>query len=196
MLRLHPFQDEPALDGLSLEAALRWSRSELQLQFRLKGPKDQLICPPETAEPRRLDGLWNSTCLEAFFGIPGLTQYWEFNISPSGDWNLYRLEDYRRGLTRETGMGIQAISFQRSVGDSECSLEAEICLDLGETFVAVGELEYSLTAVVEQKDFGLSFWALQHCSDEADFHRRESFRFTEPNNPVNGDNKTEDILVL
>ena len=134
-----------------------------------------MVCPSQTATPQRLDGLWQSTCLEAFFAIPGEAHYWEFNLSPSGDWNLYRLEEYRQGLRQEQGMGISAISLEKEVLGNAVQLKAEVALDLGETLRAEKTLEGSLTAVIEQKGVGCSFWALQHCGEEADFHRRESF---------------------
>ena len=175
MLRLHPFQQDARLKGIVLEGHLRWVADQLQLQFRLQAPQEELVCPSQTATPQRLDGLWQSTCLEAFFAIPGEAHYWEFNLSPSGDWNLYRLEDVRQGLRQEQGMGISTISLEQEVLGDAVQLKAEVVLDLGETLRAEKTLEGSLTAVIDQQGVGCSFWALQHCGEEADFHRRESF---------------------
>src|SRR4051812_33386339 len=45
----------------------------------------------------RADGLWQSTCFEAFFAQAGNPTYWEVNLSPAKQaWNLYRFEDYRK----------------------------------------------------------------------------------------------------
>ena len=175
MLRLHPFKQDARLQGIALEGHLRWVADQLQLQFRLQGPQEDLVCPSQTATAQRLDGLWQSTCLEAFFAVPGEPHYWEFNLSPSGDWNLYRLEEYRQGLRQEQGMGIRAISLEKEVLGNAVQLKAEVALDLGETLRAEKTLEGSLTAVIEQQGVGCSFWALEHCGEEADFHRRESF---------------------
>ena len=175
MLQLHPFQQDSVLKGIVLEGHLRLVTNQLLLHFRLEAPLKQLVCPSQSATPQRLDGLWNSTCLEAFFAVPGEPHYWEFNLSPSGDWNLYRLEDVRQGLRQEQGMGISAISLEKEVLGNAVQLKAEVALDLGETLGAEKTLEGSLTAVIEQEGFGCSFWALQHCGEEADFHRRESF---------------------
>ncbi len=32
------------------------------------------------------------------------TKYWEFNLSPAGDWNVYRFTDYRQGMEEETAI--------------------------------------------------------------------------------------------
>ncbi len=175
MLRLHPFRQDSGLKGIVLEGHIRWVADQLLLQFRLQGPQKKLVFPSQTDAPQRLDGLWNSTCLEAFFGVPGKPHYWEFNLSPSGDWNLYRLDDYRQGLLQEEGMGIRAISLQKEDLGSAVQLKADIAIDLGETLRAHHSLEGSLTAVIEQQGVGCSHWALKHCGEEADFHRRESF---------------------
>jgi len=175
VLRLHPFRQESRLQGIVLEGHLRWVADQLQLQFRLQAPQEELVCPSQTATPQRLDGLWQSTCLEAFFAIPGEAHYWEFNLSPSGDWNLYRLEDVRQGLRQEQGMGISTISLEQEVLGDAVQLKAEVVLDLGETLRAEKTLEGSLTAVIDQQGVGCSFWALQHYGEKADFHRRESF---------------------
>ena len=85
------------------------------------------------------------------------------------------MEEYRQGLRQEQGMGISAISLEKEVLGNAVQLKAEVALDLGETLRAEKTLEGSLTAVIEQQGVGCSFWALQHCGEEADFHRRESF---------------------
>ena len=133
MLRLHPFKQDARRQGIVLEGNLRWFDNQLLLEFRLQGPQEDLVCPSQTATAQRLDGLWQSTCLEAFFAIPGEAHYWEFNLSPSGDWNLYRLEEYRQGLRQEQGMGISAISLEKEVLGNAVQLKAEVALDLGET---------------------------------------------------------------
>ena len=49
--------------------------------------------PPSPVNPQRLDGLWNTTCFEAFYATPGIyarrTAYTELNLSPSGNFNAY-----------------------------------------------------------------------------------------------------------
>jgi hypothetical protein len=40
---------------------------------------------------------------------------------------------------------------------------------------AVQPLELAVTAVLEQRNGLISYWALQHGGPEADFHRRDGF---------------------
>jgi hypothetical protein len=149
----------------------------LELVWRLTGDLDALVLPEPSQSRRRCDGLWQTTCLEAFWGFAGQQAYWELNLAPSGDWNLYRLSHYRGPLTPVALVVPPAWQVRRTVGELEVAVE----LDLGEVAggdesgVAVLPLEISLTAVIEQVGQGVSYWALTHTGAEPDFHRRDSF---------------------
>jgi hypothetical protein len=139
---------------------------------------DALVLPDPSETRRRCDGLWQTTCLEAFWGFARKQPYWELNLAPSGDWNLYRLSHYRGPLAPVALAAAPPWQVRRRAGELEVAVE----LDLGE--VAGGDesgvaglpLEVSLTAVIEQVGQGVSYWALAHTGAEPDFHRRDSFR--------------------
>lgn len=59
----------------------------LWLWFRISGVQE-LLCPPRAPRPQRCDDLWQHTCLEAFVAESGHEGYWEFNLAPSGHWNV------------------------------------------------------------------------------------------------------------
>ena len=149
----------------------------LELVWRLTGDLNALVLPEPSQSRRRCDGLWKTTCLEAFWGFAGQDAYWELNLAPSGDWNLYGLSHYRGPLTPVELEAPPAWQVRRSARELELAVE----LDLGE--VAGGDesgvaglpLEVSLTAVIEQVGQGVSYWALAHTGAEPDFHRRDSF---------------------
>jgi len=149
----------------------------LELVWRLNGDLDALVLPDASQSRRRCDGLWQTTCLEAFWGFAGQQAYWELNLAPSGDWNLYRLSHYRGPLTPVTLVVPPAWKERRSARE----LEVAVDLDLSE--VTAGNepgvsglpLEISLTAVIEQVGQWVSYWALAHTGAEPDFHRRDSF---------------------
>ena len=149
----------------------------LELVWRLTGDLDALVLPEPSQSRRRCDGLWQTTCLEAFWGFAGQDAYWELNLAPSGDWNLYRLSHYRGPLEPVALAAAPALQLRRTAGELEVAVE----LDLGE--VAGGDepgvaglpLEVSLTAVIEQVGQGVSYWALAHTGVEPDFHRRDGF---------------------
>ena len=104
---LHPFGGAAAWPGPGAVPALRASARRLPAMLELSWTlasegadlETLLRLPPTAPEPRRLDDLWRHTCFEAFVAVAEQEPYLELNLSPSGDWNVYGLEGYRRGLT-------------------------------------------------------------------------------------------------
>lgn len=178
---LLPFQAEPQLQGLALNCtAEREPRGVLRLRYRLSGPLQQILLPPLSPAPCRRDGLWQSTCFEAFLGRQGEANYWEINLAPSGDWNLYALSGYRNNLQPEARVNRLPFTQNRQPSDPAepdglQQLDLELVLDLREWMDADAPLELSATAVMEHQTFGCSYWAWQHTGADADFHRRDSF---------------------
>ncbi|MFM8525175.1 MAG: DOMON-like domain-containing protein [Cyanobacteriota bacterium] len=181
--RLRPFPGAlpvAVTDTLDLQGALERYREGLRLRFRLQGAIDQLILPPAAAEPARCDGLWQHTCFEAFWGVPGAEGYWELNASPSGAWNLYGFDRYRQGLRPTSLSAPPRIAWtltraDAAAGPDRLELELELHGPAPEA-VPPGGLEASLTAVLEHREGGLSYWALRHPGPEPDFHDRQGFR--------------------
>lgn len=167
--RLQPFCHHGAPD-LSLEAMARVIRTaegpaQLALQFRLSSVS-ALRIPDPLPSPRRLDGLWQHTCLEAFVADPAGPGYWEFNLAPSGDWNAYHLSGYRTGLRQEAFYA--DLPLARSAAGQALVLDLRCPLPPGlqeRPVLAVG-----LTAVLEDRSGSLSYWALCHPGAEPDFH--------------------------
>ncbi|MCP9815610.1 DOMON-like domain-containing protein [Synechococcus sp. GreenBA-s] len=176
--RLVPFDPAAAPAGVQLEGDLQRTDGRLQLRYQLADPSGAIRIPPATPVPARRDGLWNRTCLELFLAVPGAAPYWEFNLSPSGDWNVYRLSGYRQGLAPEPAVVALPFAVARR-GDG---LELELTVQLAPLVAADQPLQVAVTAVLEQHapagDSGegpLSFWALGHPGPEADFHGRAGF---------------------
>ena len=155
----------------SVSVQVNWTGPHLSLEYEIKGDLNTLVLPPLNSKPKRLDELWKHTCFEAFLGLNNDPHYWELNISPSGDWNLYSFSNYRTGQSLETR--IHKMNHEILESNSTCH-RSKITLDvsnfLPETLIPIG-----LTAVIEHRDSSKTYWAIRHCSDQPDFHIRESF---------------------
>lgn len=169
---LQPFQPEPWLEALQLEGTADWQAGVLHLTFALADPGGSVLIPEPSTDPQRRDGLWQSTCMEAFFAVAGAPHYWELNLAPSGHWNLYRLEAYRQGLQPEPAISALPHRLQRSAS----GLTLELDVPLQSVLNPCAELELSLTAVLEHHGQGCSYWAWDHVADAPDFHQRGSFQ--------------------
>ena len=178
---LVPFSAEPQLEGLSLDCAAHWQDGLLTLHYSLSGALQPILLPASAAEQRRRDELWQTTCFEAFLGRPGQPKYWEINLAPSGDWNLYALSDYRTGLQPEASVSQLPFTMDRLQSDPADPqtlqrLDLEVVVDLSALIRADAPLELSATTVLEHRELGCTYWAWRHTGPEADFHRRESFQ--------------------
>ncbi|MEM6447543.1 MAG: DOMON-like domain-containing protein [Cyanobacteria bacterium P01_D01_bin.123] len=171
-LVLQPFPEAISTPNVTLRgSASRQSRS-LALTYVLQGNLTELTLPGVSSGRDRRDLLWQTTCFEWFLRQPEHSTYWEFNVSPSGDWNAYRFSDYRQHITEETA--IEALPF-RVTRTEEC-FQLEVEVNLGGILVAKTPIEVAIAAVIQTQSGELSYWALHHPKERADFHAREGFR--------------------
>jgi hypothetical protein len=164
-------QASAALPDLQVTGWIDRSGDLLEIQYQLVGDLAGLTIAAPVALPSRRFALWEATCLEFFVATLGQPHYWEFNLSPSGDWNVFRLEDYRQGLRNEEL--VPALPFQVSCQARELTLS--LSLSLGGLVDRSEDLEMAMTAVLQDRSGAFSYWAVSHPGPEADFHRRDGF---------------------
>ncbi|MCX5965578.1 MAG: DOMON-like domain-containing protein [Cyanobacteria bacterium] len=140
----------------------------LILQYEMTGAIESILMA-EREYPTRQMGLWETTCFECFFGVPGQDWYWEVNLSAAGHWNVFKLDGYRSRLREELAIEELTILIDRS------AFSLEIQFDLSLLGLENSELELSVTAVMADKLDEISYWAVCHAGVEADFHLRDSF---------------------
>ena len=143
----------------------------LAIRYDLHGPLADLMIPAPADLPSRQPGLWEETCFEFFLGIKDSPQYWEFNLSPAGPWNVYRFDGYRHGMAEETAFTSLAFSVRRRSDSLRLALELEV----GRIVSADQPLEVGIAAVIKLAGGELNYWALTHPGPQPDFHRRDSF---------------------
>lgn len=173
-LVVHPTERGPA--GLSVSASLGIAGSEdgpgWLLLYRVEGDIDALTIPVPAAGPA--DGLWRHTCLEAFVQDGDGPGYHEFNLSPSGQWAVYRFSGERQRVADDRPPAVgPSISVERSA--QSMTLHAWI----PRTLLPPHPTAIGLTAVIETEDGRVSHWALQHPRDDRpDFHHRAGWTHT------------------
>ena len=143
----------------------------LSLSYMLPGPLADIIIPTPADVPSRKYGLWEETCFEFFICAEGSDDYWEFNLSPAGHWNVYRFTSYRLGMREELAF----LSLPFSVGVNTGSLHLSLELGLEKIFPAGHVLKIAIGAVIKSIYGKITYWALDHPGSQPDFHRGESF---------------------
>ncbi len=175
-------QDPQEAPDLLLSAEFIWREEGiLELSYNIRPAQrygDLLDLALPSSEPKfdltsgqRLDDLWKHSCFEAFLGLPGSEKYWELNLSPSGDWNLYSFETYRRGGKTSREATSPLVRVRRKRRDFRC----DVILNLRPWWPVEALPELGLTMVLEDNKGRLSYWALSHPGEVADFHDRRSF---------------------
>jgi hypothetical protein len=162
---LKPFTSSESSAAVSLYARAELRAEELFITFEIKGVLAPIVIPSIAPSPERRDRLWESTCFEVFFGLAGTEEYWEVNVSPSGDWNLYHFDGYRQGMKAASGMGIK--NFNRNK-KSESALQLSFSISLPDREPT--PLDLALTAVLDGLPGDSRYWALTHVNPAPDFH--------------------------
>jgi hypothetical protein len=141
------------------------------LTFRLEGDISALRIP-EVGTPRRTDNLWQHTCFEAFIMAGEGPAYREFNFSPAGAWAVYDFAGYRNGGTLEN-------EFSPDIEVHKDADRLELVAEIPQGLLPHGNtLRMGLSAVVENVDAILSYWALRHPPGKPDFHHTDAFALT------------------
>ena len=106
---LQPFSAGNPASPFAITGTISRRDTRLSISYLLTGPLQDLIIAPPADKPARQWVLWEHTCLELFLATRNAPDYWEFNLSPAGHWNLFHLTGYRQGIQEEPAF--QALPF-------------------------------------------------------------------------------------
>ncbi len=148
----------------------------LAVTYIFEGDLDQVRVP--LRRPPRVAGrLWQHTCCEIFIARKGVPTYHEFNLSPSGEWAGYEFACYRNGVPFVDESNVEELNPHVTVHGAarKLELDALIRLDRLSPMHLDATLSLALSAVVEDQDGSLSYWALRHPAGKPDFHHTDAF---------------------
>lgn len=172
-IRLARHPDTPESSVHHIEARVcRRPEGSMQITYAMHGTLDRLRIPPP-ALPARTDGLWRHTCFELFIKRAGGPAYHEFNFSPSGAWAAYSFAGYRAHAAPAEQVPNPHIEV--SFRADRLTLEATVPLELIFPQHASVPIELAISAVVEELDGRLGYWALRHAPGKPDFHHPHAY---------------------
>ena len=164
----YPAPNPPAIEITGIATR---QEDHLSIHYDVRGDVE-IIHFPAFATPARKDDLWKATCFEFFLTIPDLPEYWEFNMSPSSEWNVYRMDAYRRiGFREETAISQLPFDFRKDNN----GYTFDVSVDMSPIIQSEQNIQIGITAIIQTKDGDETYWALVHPGKQADFHLRESF---------------------
>jgi hypothetical protein len=169
-LQRHPQSEEAGASSLAVEV-VRERSGRLRLRYGVKGELEDLLVPPPA--PRgRTDELWRHSCFEAFVRYGPEADYFEFNLSPSGEWAAYRFNAYRDGMAEAELPG--PVIETRSA-DTSFELNTVLDLSLIAGLPVDAPWRLGLAAILEDVRGYKSYWALAHPPGKPDFHHDDAF---------------------
>jgi hypothetical protein len=164
-------RDTPATAAYSIEVEAAFTEfGQMALRYTMRGVIALIEIPKPVHYGSRSDGLWQTTCFEAF--IKGDDDaYVEINLSPSTGWAGYSFQSYRhRGELPEIDTPV--IDVEQKSGE----LIVTATVDISNLAVALGaNCRIGLSAVIEEIDGTKSYWALAHPPGAPDFHHPACF---------------------
>ncbi len=168
---LQPFPGKAPHFSLKITGTIAIRDLTLALRYELRGDLAVVALPKPADRPARRNRLWQETCCEFFLAPQNLPQYWEFNLSFAGHWNVYGFENYRQGMREEPALA--ALPF--TVTQTSASLLLTLKVELSGFIPAGRPLGAAIAAVIQARDGTLTYWALAHPGPQPDFHRRDAF---------------------
>jgi len=168
---IQPFPSDNPVPDLKITAGIGLHSNILAVSYTILGSLKQLLIPERAGMPLRKHKLWEETCFEFFLGLKNSDEYWEFNLSPAGHWNVYSFDSYRYNMQEETAF--KSLPFE--VLNKRESLQLAAELDLSRIVPADKALRIAVSAVIKSKDGKATYWALKHPGSRPDFHHQDSF---------------------
>jgi hypothetical protein len=165
----HPDSPCAAVSRIEVEVA-RPRTGVLALRYLVVARTGDLHLPPPTA-PIRTDELWRRTCFEAFLREPQGEAYREVNLAPSTQWAAYGFDGYRKGMRPADGFDAPHIRLRMTADGFELHAAMEL---------AAAPCRLGLSAVIEEADGRISYWALAHPPGKPDFHHADCFALELP----------------
>ena len=173
---LIPFPGEGNPANLTVGGSIARSADTSSVRYEVRGNLTKLSIPAAAEAPRRVDRLWEETCLELFLGTADSGEYWEVNLSPSGHWNVYRFTRYREGMREEPAYS--SLPFRVRIGPG--TLRLSLDFGIGRILPPLKAVRIGVAAVIRTIDGGISHWALNHPGPRPDFHDTNGFALTQP----------------
>ena len=165
----YPTSDLPKIQ---ITGEIERTENRLSIRYAVTGEIDSVLLPALSNSPARKHDLWKATCFEFFIAIKDQPHYWEFNMSPSGNWNVYAMDAYRQVNMREE-IAFTQLPFEFRKNENEITLDVSV--DLNPIIQPETFLELGITTIIQTHNGNESYWALAHPGPHADFHLRDSF---------------------
>lgn len=163
---LEPFRENEFIKLLDGEIVVR--PGEVRCDYHLVGDINSIVWPALEQRFERRTDLWKHTCFEFFLGKQDEPGYFEFNLSPTGDWNSYAFSSFRKDMKPTDRFVLQNMEVTANTSQRRLSAVVDLVTELQ------GTLVIGVAAVIEDVNGWHHYYALAHSGERPDFHRRDT----------------------
>jgi len=160
------------LPRIKITGEIERTGTQITVRYTLSGEINAILFPAQSIPLIRKHDLWKATCFEFFIAPAGQPEYWEFNLSPSGNWNVYHMDAYRQVNMREEE-NISSLPFTFHKTSSQAILEVSV--NTASFLPVTQKLDVGIAAIIQNHELFETYWALKHPNPQADFHHRAGF---------------------
>ncbi|WP_127715941.1 hypothetical protein [Halobacteriovorax sp. HLS] len=168
--QLKPYKESDLQVHLQAEFLLK--DKIIELRFELRDPHCKVNLE-QLNVAKRVIGLWEKTCFEFFILNTKSKDYYEFNFSPSSDWNCFYFSKKGDPLNEYTQ--IESIETEALKTNESYQLTVKLHADsFHNEFLKPEFMKIALTSVLKSNE-ELSYWAISHQDLRPNFHHFDSF---------------------
>ena len=170
--RLKPFFVNADIDEFTV--SLKVINKGLRIHYKVHGNAFEVAVCSKKSLPQFTDELWKKTVFELFLKREDESSYTEWNFSPSGNWACYDFDAYRKPSHSQNNLESKPrkMEFLKTADSIDFIVE----IDLPKKYQDNEILEFQACSVIKKlSDGSLSYFAIKHPSQKADFHNAQEF---------------------
>jgi len=159
---------------LKIEAIANISQKNIKLNFQIIGNIEAYFIHSKLENEEKIERkneLWKSTCFELFIANEQSEEYYEINISPFKQWNIYHFDGYKKGMKEFKKVSEPIIQMTKENYNYKLSFEIEFNQKI---FNNEG-LSFNLATIILDKNNLRHFYTM-YPRKTADFHNRMSWK--------------------
>ncbi len=153
----------------TVTATIELHDNQLTLEYQIQGNMSQYHFPKQTKQ-ERANELWLDTTFELFIAPTNSDEYWEINISPSTQWNVYHFTSYKEGMKESNIISQPTIKTDEYHNEYRLTFNSTVP---NEHFDHV--LQINLCVILLDQKGVRHFYSIKRREGSPDFHDRDSF---------------------
>ena len=157
-------------ENITVKTIIQLQDNLLKLNYQIVGDLSNYHFP-QNSKQQRADELWLDSCFELFISHPHKNEYWEINISPSTEWNIYHFTSYKEDMRVSNIISTPTIKSYRYEHEYKLSFETIIQKENFDKLLLI-----NLCVILLDKKGVRNFYSMDRREGSPNFHDRACFK--------------------